>query len=392
MRALPRPDFSAAFAVMRAEVDAGRLAGVSASVQLNGETVGELCCGVADLATAQPLRHDHIHRAFSNTKLVTSALALMLVDQGRLSLDAPVKNWLPALGRLRVSRAGATTLDDTEPLARDITLRHLLSHQAGFSHGVFDPGTLLFDAYLASGVRGCETTLAEMIEAVAALPLRFQPGEGWEYSMATDVVAGLIEVATNQRFGEALQAHLLGPLGMVDTGFVLSAAQAPRLASLYVGDPLDPQKPGLRPLPDTPWPEAYRKPVPRQSGAGGLFTTQSDMLALLEALRPGSATAVLAPATQAALFTDQLPASRCVQFLHTGALPNLGFGLGGAVSRPGAGPAAALGELQWGGLAGTHWLMAPACGMAAVVMTQRFMGFWHPSWFAFKTRLYAALG
>ena len=138
MRALPRPDFSAAFAVLQAEVKAGRLAGVSAAVQLNGETVGQLCCGLADLATTQPLRHDHIHRAFSNTKLITSTLALMLVDQGRLSLDAPVKTWLPALGRLRVSRPGATTLDDTEPLARDITLRHLLTHQAGFSHGVFE--------------------------------------------------------------------------------------------------------------------------------------------------------------------------------------------------------------------------------------------------------------
>lgn len=392
MSTVARPDFSAAFAVLQSEVEAGRLAGVSAAVQLNGETVAELCCGLADLATTQALRNDHVHRAFSNTKLITSTLALMLVDQGRLSLDAPVKTWLPALGRLRVSRPGATTLDDTEPLARDITLRHLLSHQAGFSHAVFDPGTLLFDAYLASGVRGYQTTLAEMIEALAALPLRFQPGEGWEYSMATDVVARLIEVACGQSFGEALQAQLLGPLGMVDTGFVLSEPQAPRLATLYVGDPLDPQKPGLRLLPNTPWPEAYRKPVPRQSGAGGLFTTQADMLALLAALRPGSATAVLVPATLAALFTDQLPASRCVQFLHTGALPGLGFGLGGAVSRSGTGPAAALGELQWGGLAGTHWLVAPVCGLAAVVMTQRFMGFWHPSWFAFKARLYAALG
>ena len=386
------PDFSAARAILQAEIDQQRLAGVSAAVLLNGELIEQVCLGQADLQSAEPLRLDHIHRAFSNTKLITSVLVLMLVDQGLLGLDDPVREWLPALGRLRVLRPGASALTDTLPLATDISIRHLLSHQAGFSHGVFDPGTLIYQAYLAVGVRQPGSTLAEMIDPLASLPLLFQPGQGWEYSIAPDVLARVVEIITGQRFGAALQQRLLRPLGMVDTGFVLRPEQLPRLAALYRGDLLDVMKPGLKRLDDTPWPGAYRQPVPRESAAGGLFTTQADMLALLRRLMPGPA-AMLQPATLAALFTDQLAAPLCVQFAQRGPMPSLGFGLGGAVTRrPSAlQAAAAVGELQWGGLAGTHWFISPRTGLAGVVMAQRFMGFWHPFWFAYKDLVYRAM-
>ncbi len=402
-----RPDFSAAHAVLQGEVDAQRLPGVSAAVMRHGETIDSFCTGLADLQTGEPLRPDHIHRAFSNSKLITSVALLMLVDQGQLQLDDAVKRWIPAFAALRVLRPGATSLTDTEPLQRDITVRHLLSHQAGLSHAVFDPGTLIYNAYLAAGARSPQRSLAEAMDVLAGLPLLYQPGAGWEYAMGADVLGRIIELITGQRFGDALQHLLFGPLGMADTGFVLRPEQVPRLAALYRGDLLDPMKPGLLRLDDTPWPGAYRSAVPRQSGAGGLFTTQADMLALLRQLmpspapplrmpgppRPGQA-ALLQPATLAALFTDQLPAARCVQFFGTGAVPSLGFGLGGALTRGASAlqPAAAVGELQWGGLAGTHWFISPATGLAGVLMTQRFMGFWHPFWFRYKAALYAALG
>ena len=139
-------DFSAAHAVLQREIDAQRLPGVSAALMRNGELIDSFCGGQADLQSGQALRPDHIHRAFSNTKLIASVLVLLLADQGQFSLDDPVKAWLPAFGRLRVLRVlrpGATRIDDTEPLQRDITLRHLLSHQAELSHGVFDTGTLI---------------------------------------------------------------------------------------------------------------------------------------------------------------------------------------------------------------------------------------------------------
>ena len=385
---------AAAHAVLQREVDQQRLAGVSAAVLRQGELIDEVCIGQADLQAGTPLRLDHIHRAFSNTKLITSVLVLMLADAGQfgaLGLDEPVRQWLPALGALRVLRPGATALQDTVPLARDITLRHLLSHQAGFSHGVFDPCTPIYQAYATTGVRDPGLSLADMIEPLASLPLLYQPGEGWEYSMAADVLARVVELITGQRFGAALQDRLLGPLGMVDTGFVLRPDQAPRLAALYRGDLQDPMKPGLKRLDETPWPGAYLRPVARESATGGLFTSQADMLALLCRLLPGR-DALLKPATMAALFADQLPAAHCVQFALRGPLPSLGFGLGGAITREASafqGPAA-VGEMQWGGLAATHWFVSPATGLAGVLMAQRFMGFWHPFWFDYKARVYQA--
>jgi CubicO group peptidase (beta-lactamase class C family) len=394
-RAVTRPalDFSAAHAVLQREIDQQRLPGVSAALLRHGETIDSFCAGLADLQSGEPLRPDHIHRAFSNTKLMASVLVLMLVDQRCFALDDPVKTWLPAFGQLRVLRPGATRIDDTEPLQRDITIRHLLSHQAGLSHGVFDPGTLIYQAYAASGVRRPDTTLAEEMDLLAALPLIYQPGEGWEYATGADVLARIVEIVTGERFGDALQSRLFGPLGMVDTGYVLRPDQLPRLAALYRGDLLDVMKPGLQRLDDTPWPGAYRQPVPRQSAAGGLFTTQADMLALLGQLMPGQPS-VLQPETLAALFSDQVPAARCVQFFGTGPVPSLGFGLGGALTRRASAvaPAAAVGELQWGGLAATHWFISPASGLAGVVMTQRFMGFWHPFWFEYRARVYDAAG
>lgn len=386
------PDFSAAHAVLQAEVAADRLAGVSAATMRHGQLIDQFCTGLADREAGEALRPDHIHRAFSNTKLFTTVLVLLLADEGRLSLDDPLKAYLPAFGAVRVLRPGAKALDDTVPLARDITIRHLVSHQAGFSHGVFDPDSLLYDAYLARGVRSHTTTLAEQMDALATLPLNFQPGEDWQYALGIDVLARLCEIVTGQTFGDALQARLFGPLGLVDTGFVLRPDQVPRMAALYRGDLADPMKPGLVRLDDTPWPGAYRQPVARQSGAGGLFTTQADMLALLRQLMPGQPS-ILKPATLAAMYVDQVPAAHSMKIPMTGRLvPSLGFGLGGAVCRRASRlqPEAAVGELQWGGLAATHWWVSPATGLAGVVMAQRFFGFWHPFWFDYRRRVYDA--
>ncbi len=391
------PDFGAAHAVLQRHVDQRLLPGVCAAVQRHGQPLDGFCSGWADVESRTPLRPDHIHRAFSNTKLVTSVLALRLADEGRWSLDDPVKAWIPAFGRLRVMRpaaaGGVQVPDDTEPLQHDMTIRHLLTHQAGFSHGVFDPATPIYDAYHAAGIRRPDTTLAQLMDLLAELPLLFQPGCGWQYSLATDVLARLCEIACGEPFGDALQRRVLGPLGMVDTGFVLRPDQRPRWTTLYAGDPAEPMRPGLRRLDDTPWPGAWQQPVPRQSGAGGLFTTLADMLALLDALRPGG-TPLLEPATRAQLFTDQLPAGRSVAFPDTGAIPGLGFGLAGAITRAASAlaPEAAVGTLQWGGLAGTHWSIHPSSGLAVVLMTQRFMGFWHPFWFDYQRRVHAAAG
>lgn len=396
-------NFSAAHDALQHHVGSpfspGILPGVSTAIVQNGQLIDSFCTGFADIERGEPLRPDHIHRAYSCTKLMTSVLVMLLVDQGYFKLDDEVKKWIPAFGQLRVLRTGATSLNETVALEHDITLRHLLSHQAGFSHGVFDPDTLIYSAYAAAGVRKPDSTLEQLMDQMATLPLIYQPGTSWQYSMATDVLGRLVEIVTGQTLADAFQTKLFEPVGMVDTAYVLRADQIPRLASLYVGHPMTATKPGLRRLDNIPWPDAFIKPVPRQAASSGLVTTQADMLALLSQLLPGQGR-LLQPETLAELFRDQLPADRSLQFAQSGQMhipdgpvPSLGFSLCGAVTRTSSDfqPNTPVGEVQWGGLAGPHWWISPATGMAGVLMTQRFMGFWNPFWFEYKQHMHAVL-
>jgi CubicO group peptidase (beta-lactamase class C family) len=385
------PDFSASHAVLQRAVDQHLLPGASCLVMRNGQLLDSFCTGLANLETGEALRPDHIHRAFSNTKLITSALALKFMEDGHFALDDPIKNWVPEFALVRVLRPGATHTGDTEALQTDITIRHLLSHTSGLSHGVFDPGSVIYNAYIGSGVRSADLTLAQAMPRLAALPLSFQPGRGWDYAIGADLLARLMEIITGQTYAEILQTRVFGPLGMVDTGYVVTPANQARLVPLYKGeDLLQPHKGGLHPAPGVPWPDAFVKPVARHAGTGGTVTTQADFMRFVQALTQGG---FLRPATLAEMFRDQLPAQHHVHFQHLGELPHLGFGLGGAVTRaPSASqPNSPVGEFQWGGLAGTHWCYCPSTGVAIVQMAQRHFGFWHPFWFEYKAAVYAAL-
>jgi CubicO group peptidase (beta-lactamase class C family) len=385
-------DFTAAHSLLQNAVDGQLLAGVSAAVMFNGAVVDAFCTGMADMEACEPLRPDHIHRAYSNTKIMTTMLVLKLADDGYFSIDDAIKKWIPVFGKVRVLKPNATTLDDTEALQHDITIRHLLSHQAGLSHGVFDMGTMIFNAYHASGARKSNTTLEQLMDQLGTLPLIYQPGQGWEYSMAPDVLGRLVEIVTGQVYADALQTRLFDPLGLVDTTYVLRPEQVSRLTALYIGDAKQPNKPGIKRLDNMPWPNAFLEPVPRQAGSSGVVTTQADMLRLMQQLTPRVGT-YLKPATLAEMLRDQLPPERCIKVANVGAFPSLGFGLGGAVTRSASEfqPNSPAGEFQWGGLGGTHWWVSPITGYSGVVMTQRHWGFWNPFWFEYKQKVYDAI-
>lgn len=385
-------DFTAAHAVLRNAIDGQLLAGATAAVMYKGEVIDTFCAGMADIENNVPMRLEHLHRAYSNTKIMTSMLVLKLVDEGYFSIDDAIKKWIPQFGKVRVLKPNAISIEDTEALQHDITIRHLLSHQAGLSHGVFDMGTLIFNAYHASGARKSDTTLEQLMDLLGGLPLIYQPGQSWEYSMAPDVLARLVEIVTGQAYADALKARLFEPLGMVDTTYVLQPEQVSRLTALYIGDAKQPTKPGLKRLDNMPWPNAFLEPVPRQAGSSGVVTTQADMLCLMQQLTTGYGT-YLKPATLADMLRDQLPPERCIQVANVGAFPSLGFGLGGAVTRSVSDfqTNSPVGEFQWGGLGGTHWWVSPQKGVAGVVMTQRHWGFWNPFWFDYKQKVYEAL-
>ena len=386
-------DFGPAHAAMQRYVDGNILSGVSSAVLVGRDLVDVSCVGWADKEAQIPLRVDHIFRVFSNTKLVTSCAALLLFDEGRFQLDDPIEKFIPQLANRKVLRPGATSLDDTEPAKRSITIRHLLSHSSGLSYGFFDPGTVIFKAYNERGVHNPATTLADMVGVLADMPLIYHPGTSWEYSLAIDVVARLVEIISGQPIDQFVQARILGPLGMVDTGFVVPEKDQSRLAAYYVGaDLMDPMKPGLTRTDNYPYPGAYLRPTPRFNGGGGLVSTLPDMVALIRSLLPGGPT-LLKPETIALMMTNQLPDRQWIRFALLGEQPGKAHGLaGGLILQPSPidHPDSA-GEFYWGGVAGTQWWISPKRNLAGVMMTQRQMAFVHPFSFEFKRLAYEAV-
>ena len=167
-------DFRPAHAAMQRYVDGNLLSGFSSAVLVGRDLVDVKCIGWADKEAQIPLRVDHIFRVFSNTKLITSCAALLLFEEGHFQLDDPIEQFIPQLANRRVLRSDATSLDQTEPAVRPITIRHLMSHSSGLSYGLLDPGTLIFNAYNARKVVNPASTLADgrLGRPAAGLPSR----------------------------------------------------------------------------------------------------------------------------------------------------------------------------------------------------------------------------
>ena len=237
------------------------------------------------------------------------------------------------------------------------------------------------------------TPLTDMIDKLADLPLSYHPGTSWEYSVAIDVLGRIVEVVSGKPLDAFIKARIFDPLGMVDTAFYVPEAQQKRFVAFYRGaDILNPMKPGLWKIEDTP-PQIYLKPPARLSGGGGLVSTLPDMLALVRSLLPGG-NQLLKPDTIKQMMTNQLPPGQTIRFARLGPVPSKGFGLGGAVTiAPGpVDPPNSTGEFQWGGVAGTHWWICPQANIAGVLMAQREMSFWNPFFFEFKRLAYEAVG
>ena len=206
-------------------------------------------------------------------------------------------------------------------------------------------------------------------------------------------MARLVEIISGQRFDTFIQSRILGPLGMVDTGFVVPEKSRSRLAAYYAGaDLMEPMKPGLSRTDDAPYPGAYLRPVPRLNGGGGLVSILPDMVALIRSLLPGGST-LLKPDTIALMMTNQLPDGVWIRFPSVGELQGRGFGLTGALILE---PSPldhknSIGELYWCGVAGTQWWISPKANVAGLMMTQRQMAFAHPFAFEFKRLAYEAV-
>ena len=385
-------DFSASHDVLDRYVEKELIAGANAAVLKGQDVLDIYATGKADIAGDIDMGVDTIFRAYSNTKLMTAISVMMLFEEGKLGLDDPIETWIPQLGNRKVFKADAKDMSDVEDAERSITPRHLLTHSSGLSYGIFDPGTQIFDAYAAKGVSDVSQPLSGMMDALEGIPLGYQPGTSWSYSLATDVLGYLVQVINDKPFDEVLQERLWTPLEMVDTGFELPAEKEHRLAKLYLG--ADMAQPMLSGLTESPIFMAFdysSRPV-RPSGGGGTVSTLPDMIKLVQSFLPGGKD-LLKRETRDLMMQNHLPDGQFVSFAGVGEVPGLGHGLGASVkiaAQPGE-SASVVGEYHWGGIAGTHWWINMELGVAGLNMAQREMGFWHPFSAEHKAAIYATM-
>ena len=355
--------------------------------------------GYMDIETKTPLREDAIYRMYSNTKIVTSVALMMLYEEGLFDLDDPLAKFMPQFDGLSVLKPDAQSAQDVVPAKQMILIRHILSHSAGFSYGFIEPESVIDQAYLQGGLNvlaDSSIELEEFCDRVARLPLAYEPGTSWRYSVATDVCARLVEVLSGMAFDEFLQQRIFEPLGMPDTDFWVPPEKASRFITQYSPtDLFDPMKPGLVKV-DDPVTGQYNKKRALLSGGGGLVSTVADYVKFLQMIVGGGerqGVRLLKAATLELMRTNQLATGVSVAF-PMWAMPGTTFGLGFALkeSVQEQEPASALGEYHWGGMAGTHSWMAPNANITGFCLTQRMPGFWHPFSHEFKALAYDIAG
>lgn len=367
-----------------------------ATVVMQGQDIVDYqTFGYMDLETKTPLRTDAIYRMYSNTKIVTSVALMMLHEEGLFDLDDPLAKYLPQFDGVTVLKADAQSASDTEPAKQMILIRHILSHSAGFSYGFIEPESVIDQAYLQGGLNvlaDASIDLEEFCDRVAKLPLAYEPGTSWRYSVATDVCARLVEVLSGMPFDEFLQQRIFAPLDMPDTDFWVPPEKTSRFITQYAPtDFFDPMKPGLVKA-DDPKTGPYSQKRALLSGGGGLVSTVADYVKFLQMIVGGgqrNGVRLLKTSTLQQMRTNQLAPGVTVEF-PMWAMPGTTFGLGFALKETlqEQDPVAAQDEYHWGGMAGTHSWMAPHADVTGFCLTQRMPGFWHPFSHEFKSHVY----
>jgi CubicO group peptidase (beta-lactamase class C family) len=339
----------------QAGVDKKEIPGAVVLVARQGRIAYFEAFGFRDRETGAPMTHDAIFRIASMTKPVTSVAIMMLADEGRLRISDPVSRHLPQFKDLKVGverkdASGKIELAMEAP-SREMTIQDLLRHTSGLTYGFFGKSQVK-DRYNAAKALDGGQTNAEMAAKLSKLPLQAQPGSTWDYSMSTDVLGRIIEVASGIELERFFEERIFKPLNMNDTGFWVSdPAKRGRIAEAY-----DPAKDKRAALPD-------KTTKTWQSGGGALVSTAMDYARFCQMLLNGGVLdgkRILSPKTVAYMASDHLDASIAPGPLY---LPGAGFGFGlGFAVRRDAGVASvsgSVGEFNWGGAGGTYFWIDP---------------------------------
>ena len=360
-------------AALQGVVDNGALAGVVTLLWRKGEVAQVNTVGFRDLATRAPMTRDTLFRIASMTKPVTSAAALMLLEEGKLKLDDPVTKWLPELAGMQVLKDATGPLDQTYPAPREITVDDLFTHRAGLAYAFTSQGPIAHAHEKALGPPiGTAHSPDSWMQALGTLPLSYPPGERLHYSHATEVLGFLVARIEGKPLGEVLQERIFGPLGMTDTSFWLAPEKRDRLARLY-----QMTEAGLK---DVSFPHADTPPA-FEGGGGGLISTADDYLKFARMLLgKGEVDGVrLLKAETVELMTRNrlTEAQRQIPFLGLPFWGGQGFGLGVSMivdpekhAWMGAGEEGAFG---WPGAFGTWWQADPKADLIAIYLVQDSM-------------------
>jgi CubicO group peptidase (beta-lactamase class C family) len=368
----------------------GLVPGAVVAIAKGGKLAYLQAIGFQDRAKTIPMKTNSIFWIASMSKPVTSVAAMILVDDGKLDLDAPVAKYLPEIGDMRVASektnpaTGQTEygLGLPERPKRPMAVRDLLRHTSGLIYPELDfayPERGLADATADFGIRAIhmlygrtdatayrrDTTLADFVSALARLPLAHQPGEVWEYGLSADVLGRVVEAASGEPLDQFLQSRIFAPLHMVDTGFYVPEAKLGRLVDA--------------PMPERPRIWDVAKPAKLFSGGGGLVSTAPDYLRLCQMLLNDGeldGVRVLSPQAVKQMTTNALPPDIRIFGNEVGPLAGRGFGLGFAVRTdpvhswtPGA-----VGSFSWAGLWGTQFWIDPAEKLVGLQMIQAAPG------------------
>ena len=353
----------------RGYTESGKLAGVLTVVARDGQVVHVSAVGQRGVEDDRPLPEDALFRIFSMTKPITAVAAMILYEEAKFQLGDPVSKFLPELAELDVLVDG-----ERVPAQNVMTMQQLLTHTAGFSYG-FNPEDPVDKLYNETQVLRAKD-LDEFIERLAALPLKYEPGTQWHYSVAVDVTGAVVERISGQPFGEFLQERLFDPLDMRDTFFRVPPDKMDRFLPNHGWDA---ENGKLVAFDDSEFMN-YTDGTMMQSGGGGLVSTARDYLRFAEMMRAGGelhGVRILSPKTVEFMATDHLPASinaggegerPAVNLLNRGG----GFGLGFGVIRDPAmtGVIGSPGEYSWGGAAGTIFWIDPVEEIVVVSMIQ----------------------
>ncbi len=366
-----------------AYVAAGKLPGYDVAVMRRGRLAWRKTAGKASVETGEALRDDTVYRIYSMTKPITSVALMQLYEQGRFQLDEPVTRFFPEWAEGHQVWTGKGPVSDTVPAARPISFRDLLSHTAGLTYGPalrvlgVPPESPVEDAYVTHDVRvDRAATLDMLVASLAKVPLRYQPGERWMYSLATDVCGALVERISGRILDRYFDEEIFQPLGMVDTAFHVTDAQLPRFPSAYMKTPPDPLA-----LVETAEASPYRKPPAFFSGGGGLVSTMDDYLRFADALRAGGVREgqrIIGERTLDLMGENHLKDGKSLNEMAIGLFSETttlgaGFGLGLAstIDAVAAGSLANT-DRYWGGAASTYFWFDPVDELAVVFMTQLF--------------------